>query len=997
MGGAAQLLIVSVLINAIDRASPVLRMLGLNSIGSMGMLTAAAATTAAAIGAVGIVSIKMAATFDMNMQKIAALTATSSSQMQDYKDKILAMAPQLDQSPTALAQGLYFIISAGYQGADALNVLKLSAQAAAASMTPMKDVSDLLTTAMNAYRGANLSAGHAMDDIINIVTQGKVTMSSLATSFGFVAVTAQNAGLSFDETSAAVSTLSQVAGEHGSRRVMMDLDNALRQLGPRMELISQKAEKMKGLSAPWDAAAFASMNFMQKLQYIASETGGVGYLDKTQAATYEATGNMQNLAQATAHANKNFMDLVGGAAAFLPTAMLLSDKGKEYNTILASMGGNGNKTAEAFAKMRESTGQKWNMFKVTLETIATAIGLHLLPVVNQLLGSLINAGHGIIAFVQSKQGMETLKSALLGVAVVIGVILAPAIAGAVLAALPFLAIIAGFIIAGRVLGPLIQQVVAHFGGMHGIMLKLHPLLQKIGDALRAAGDELKKAFNDPAVKGALKQLQQDLPKLLPVLKTLAIVVGVILVVGLNVMVGVLHAVLAVLPGVIRLVRGLIEWFSGLFRLVKDIFTGNFKDIPAAVKQILHGLLNIFTGIWESIINGVGGFIDHFLHVFGSSGGKVKKGIHDWLAGADKAIHEFFDGVKTWIHNRLSDLGHDIQGFAEGLRDKVEGGLNDLKNAFEAPFKWIGGLFKWLYDHNTYVKEAVDQAKKDVERLRDGIMNVVGGVKRWLQQTWTTIKHDVSDAWSWVHDHIIQPVQDAIGKVQDAVNGVKTWLLGKWNDIKTDIGNVWSNIMSGAGDILTQITTWVNTNVITPITNLISTMITDAEQWGANLFKSFIKGMTSMAGKVKDAAGNVLSGVAHWAGFHSPSKGFPDSDTWGPNFVKMFASGMLSQASAVNAAASQLLMGAAAVFAGAGAPGGLGGAAGGITGGAAGGVILSGAGLGATNVSHNWAGAFPNATNAAEITKALRSVQQDDYRRGRRAGGYQGLRAGIGLR
>ena len=62
--GAGELLLVSVIIRAVDGASSVLSMLGLNGIKSMGLLQAAAATTAVAILGIGLYSMKAASDFE---------------------------------------------------------------------------------------------------------------------------------------------------------------------------------------------------------------------------------------------------------------------------------------------------------------------------------------------------------------------------------------------------------------------------------------------------------------------------------------------------------------------------------------------------------------------------------------------------------------------------------------------------------------------------------------------------------------------------------------------------------------------------------------------------------------------------------------------------------------------------------------------------------------------------------------------------------------------
>jgi TP901 family phage tail tape measure protein len=952
MGAAGNVLLVSVIISALDKASPVLRLLGLNSLGSMGLITAGAAAVVGGLAAIGVASVRAATTFDQNMQKIAALTATSAAQMQGYKDQLLAMAPALDQTPTALAQGLYFVISAGHHGGDALNILKLSAQAAAATMTPMANVADLLTTAINAYRGSTLTAGHAMDDLIKLVVNGKVTMSSLATSFGFVAETAQKAGLSFDEASAAVSTLSQIAGEHGSRRVMLDLDFALRHVGIQVEAVSKAASKMKGLTAPWNAAAFAAMNFMQKLQYIAKETHGVGYLDRTQAAAYEATGNFKNLAQATAHANTNFMTLVGGAAAFIPAAMLLSDKGAEYNTILKQMGGNGQATAQAFDSMRQSTAQQWKMFETAITSILTLFGEQLLPIINKVISVFYGLGKGILAWLGTKQGMQTFKYALLGIALVAGSILLPIVLSLVAGMAPFLAVVLAIVAGGIILGKVIQAVVAHFGGWSGVMKALTPILTVVKSLFTQAGKELKKALADPAIQSALKQLQQALPQLIPALKVLAAIVGVVLYINFQFFVAVLHAVISMLPGIITMFRGVIEVLGGLGRLVSDIFTGKWKDIPAALKQIFGGLLTIVGGALQAILGGAGGFISHFLNLFGSSGSKAKSAIGGLLSHIGTGIATFF--TKT-VPGFLGRFGHIL--------------LNELL----APFRKVGQAFQWLYDHNKYVKMLVDAIRHWLDRAKAFVTRFLSGIRTEMQKAWQALQKDVSTAWGWIYQHLIKPIGDAIA-----------WFTG----------------------VRARMDKAIHDHVVKPIEDKINELVKNAMTWGQNLLTNFITGIKSKLGDLGNAAKNALKKVADFLGFHSPAPRVPESAFWGPNLIRMFAQGMVGNASVAEQAAQTVMGRVAARLGGTRGVGSQYGAAGSAYSGAlAGGSVVNlgagalsgGIGAGTVNVTHNWAGAFPNATSKDEIIAAIRQVQQQDYRAGRRPGSYGGLNAHTAIR
>lgn len=971
MGGLQSALLVSVLIRAIDMASPVMARMAGTGLAQFGLLQGAAVAVGAAIAAIGAYSVDSAVKFDMQMQKIAALTTTSGDQMAWYKQQILDLAPSLDQSPTALAQGLYFVISAGYQASDAINILKLSAQAAAATMTPMKDVSDLLTTSMNAFRVQGLSAGRAMDDIIKIVVNGKVTMSSLATSFGFVAVTAANAGLTFDETSAAVSALSQVAGEHGARRVMMDLDNALRNLGPKMEDVSKKAMTMKGLKAPWDAAAFAAMNFGDKIKYIAEETGGIGYLDKTQAAAYMATGNFTNLAQATAHANKNFMELVGGAAAFLPMAMLLGDKLGSYNDILKQMGGNGEATATAFDKMRESTGQKWKMFQTTLETIATVLGEKLLPTINRILDPLIQVGHQLINFLQTSAGMETLKYALLGIAAVVGGILLNVIIGVVTAAGPLILAIGAIVAAGAILGPLIKQVVDHFGGLHGILQRLQPVF----DELKSAWDGIVKAFQSKEIQQALQELGKALPELLPTLKAIGIVVGVTLVVAFKLLVLLIHGVAAALPYLIDLLTGAVHVLAAIGNFLIDVFSGK---VDKAIRAF-------FGHVGEAI----GGF-------FNTLGTKV----HNGLSRVGEAIGGFFSRLGTRAHNELMTalavFGKVIGFVTAPFRlafSVVLGILGWFGKAIGGAIAHVLGWFKYMYHANTFVHAAVDgirtawhkltvelpqkvhelveKVHSKFEELKRRLHDKVEEIKTKLTVIWDTIKALVEPKLEAIHQAIFGPVKKAHDDINEKIEALKLLLGVAWDTIKDNVKQKWDaigKVFSGVWDTIRSTFKAGLNDVI----GFLNGMIDKLNGIHINVPKVDIPGGGSIGG----GPGISLPSIPHIpmlaSGGMMTRAGLALVGERGPELRWLGAGDTISSNSDTRSLIASLGVLARSVASGA--------------------HTRNGAG-GDTYITAN----FPNATNRDEIKAAFLELQQEQYRGTRRAGYGGGTGAHLSIR
>lgn len=982
-----QALLVSVIITARDEASAILRALGISGAGALAPLQIGAAGVLAGIAAIGAVSLVAATEFDQNMQKIAALTTTSGEQMQWYKQQILDMAPMLDQSPTALAQGLYFVISAGYSAGQAIDILRLSAQAAAATMTPMKDVSDLLTTSMNSYRGSNLSAGHAMDDLIKIVVNGKVTMSSLGTSFGFVAVQASVAKLSFDETSAAVSTLSQVAGEHGSRRVMMDLSNTIRSVVIQQDAVAGRAKKM-GLA--FDASKYASMSFIEKLQYLAQISGGVGYnLNWVRIKADLASGNMADLNLQTAHANASFLKLVGGAAAFIPAAMLLSDKGKEYNVILKQMGGNGQATADAFNTMRQSVGQQWNMFKVTLETIATVLGENLLPAASALLLPLVAAGHAFIAFGQSAHGVEQMKWALLGVALVATAILLPSIIGVVVASAPltvsFLAIIAG----GILLGAGLRALVQHFGGVSGVLRRVHPLIVFLQNALSAAGKELRKAFADSGAMGALKQLQAALPQILPFLKVIGIILAVVVVVAFQLLMLAVKAVIAALPGFIMMFQGVIEVLGGIGRLIIDIFTGKWKDILPALKQIGTGLLHIIGGALLAVWGVIHSVFDTIIGYFGLKDKDVRKwwsGLWTWVVNA---LGGFFGGIGRGIAGFFAAIGATLTNWGHGIMAFLGAVGHGIINAITYPFRMIAQAGQWLYQHNYFVQRFVDTVHRGLLRMRAIVMAVMAYVRATIAQRLAEVAAIAHAAMTLFHDHVVKPVEAAAAWVSAKI----TWLRGQvakgWTIMVADATKGWQLFVKGIQEVANGISSAIQTYVINPIVKPIEKLIAQALQWGGNLMKMFAQGITNGVHAVEDAAKSGAHAAMKWLGFHSPSKGMPESAHWGANLIKMFAGSVTSALPSLQKAMGGVAGVIASGMTGAGGPGlGVGG-----PGSSASALLAVGSGGGNSQVTQHISAHFPNATNSREIeaafTRMANQRERANNRQARAGGSYGG--------
>ncbi len=153
----------------------------------------------------GGAAVKLAVDFNESMTHIKALVGASDAQISRYHDTILDMAGAVGKSPQELAEALYFVTSAGFSGAKALDVLDASARASAAGLGETMTVADAVTSAVNAYGEKVLSAEQATDILLATVREGKAEPEELAGSIGRVIPVASDLGVSFDEVGAALA------------------------------------------------------------------------------------------------------------------------------------------------------------------------------------------------------------------------------------------------------------------------------------------------------------------------------------------------------------------------------------------------------------------------------------------------------------------------------------------------------------------------------------------------------------------------------------------------------------------------------------------------------------------------------------------------------------------------------------------------------------------------------------------------------------------------
>jgi TP901 family phage tail tape measure protein len=123
------------------------------------------------------------------------------------KAGMLGLSAATATSLSQMESGMYMIESAGFHGAQGLDVLKAAAEGAKVGEADLGDVANALTSIMNAYHLPASQAVAVTNELVATVASGKMHMQDLAASISAVLPVAASAHISFAQVGGALATM----------------------------------------------------------------------------------------------------------------------------------------------------------------------------------------------------------------------------------------------------------------------------------------------------------------------------------------------------------------------------------------------------------------------------------------------------------------------------------------------------------------------------------------------------------------------------------------------------------------------------------------------------------------------------------------------------------------------------------------------------------------------------------------------------------------------
>ena len=640
----------------------------------------------------GGASIKMAIDFEESLSKMERLAGVSHETVVKWQRKILELGPKVAQSPKDLADALYFLASSGVPTAKAMDVLTISAKASSAGLGNVQVVADGLSSVLNVYGYANITAAEAADILTEAVKLGKGEADEYARVVGRITPVANQLKIPFRDVAAALAAVTN-----------QGLSTSEAATGIRQAMIA--LEKPTKAGAKILAEAGTSM---EEIRQIAVEKGLLPALRRMREIT---GGNVEVF-------GKLFPNVRGLNAAL----MLTSQEGAaSVDGIFKEMGSSTGELDNAFKKASNTTKFKMNKALANLKTAGIELGESFLPLVKDLSDKLSELSDWFSDLDENQRkwvGYAMISAMLLGPLVRTLGNLAKVFS--VLANHPVLAAFVVLIAIGIYL-------YKNWEPFHDLIEKIKDILT--GDGMKEGIDAFSKgvdentritkknydqlgwfqrrmydfgvgvdtfkgnwqgfteAMSDGAFQRGLSEIGSAFKAGLDQIYAWLDSWGII-----DFFMGTFESIRVIITSTFEVVVGVVKFFAALFTLNWEALWNSVKDIASAfwgwivgtfwgVVQILQGALtslgNFFRIIWTAIWNVVVWFVGLIRGAFG--------GVWDGLVGGLQAAWVGIQWIWSVIWSWITGIGGAIAGATTGMWD-------GFSNAFKGAINWI--IDKW---------------------------------------------------------------------------------------------------------------------------------------------------------------------------------------------------------------------------------------------------------------------------------------------------------------
>jgi TP901 family phage tail tape measure protein len=323
-----------------------------------------------ALGAGLAASAKEAIDFEKSMRNVNSIAGLGEPQFKKLSKSVLSLAGTTAQAPKTLAEGMYQLVSSGFDANDSMTILKSSAKAASAGLTDTETATTAVAAALNSYHLKAADAASVSDILFQTVNRGVISFPELAHTIGTVLPFASSLHIGLNQVGASISTLTKEGI-------------------PAAEATTYLKNAMVQFLKPSDAlsAAIKKTGF-ESGEALVKQKGFQGALNAVAATSDGTKGALQ----------KMFPDIRASAAVFALTGKNAKTAADDLRNFRAAA--TTGATEKVFKEQSKSVDFQMRQLKANLSVLGVEVGTALLPTINSVVSAMskfvneINTGTG---------------------------------------------------------------------------------------------------------------------------------------------------------------------------------------------------------------------------------------------------------------------------------------------------------------------------------------------------------------------------------------------------------------------------------------------------------------------------------------------------------------------------------------------------------------------------------------------------------------------------
>lgn len=194
---------------------------GISKIGritSTGLKVAAATIggVSTALGGVAAAAVKVGSDFESQMSRVKAISGATGEEFEKLKNQAIQLGADTAFSSAQAAEGMENLAAAGFETNEIVEAMPGLLDLAAASGEDLANSSDIAASTLRGFGLAASDAGHVADVLAENANRTNSSVAETGEAMKYVAPLARAAGLSFEETAAAIGIMAN-AGIQGSQ------------------------------------------------------------------------------------------------------------------------------------------------------------------------------------------------------------------------------------------------------------------------------------------------------------------------------------------------------------------------------------------------------------------------------------------------------------------------------------------------------------------------------------------------------------------------------------------------------------------------------------------------------------------------------------------------------------------------------------------------------------------------------------------------------------